>query len=114
MYEPVAPGGGFFELITANPPYVAEGHWDGLPPEVREFEPQQALLAGRDGLDAVGQIIGGAGAFLRPQGWLMMELGQGQAKTATEPGPGRTGIFESVEMVKDLAGIERVLDLPKE
>lgn len=50
------PGGGF-DLVLANLPYVPEGEWAGLPPEVREWEPREALLAGPDGLDAYRAAI---------------------------------------------------------
>ena len=64
-----------FELILANLPYVAEREWPGLQPEVREWEPREALLAGADGLDAIRALI--------PQvevGVLALEVGEGQAE----------------------------------
>lgn len=108
LFEPVAAMGGFFDMITANPPYVAENQWEGLPEDVKNFEPASALLGGDDGLDIIRQIIAGAGAFLRPQGWLLMELGQGQAPAAASLAK-QTRIFERISFVKDLSGIERVL-----
>ena len=108
LWEAVAAAVGFFDLITANPPYVAAGEWEELPPEVREFEPRLALHGGADGLDAVRNIIAGAGAHLRPLGWLLMELGAGQAARARKLAQA-SGAFDSAEMVKDLAGVERVL-----
>ncbi|MFH1057431.1 MAG: peptide chain release factor N(5)-glutamine methyltransferase [Pseudomonadota bacterium] len=108
LWDAVAPAGGFFPVITANPPYVTEAEWPGLSPEVREFEPRLALVGGDDGLDLVRAIIAGSGAFLRPLGWLLIELGAGQAEAAMALAR-RAGIFSQVEMVKDLAGIQRVL-----
>ncbi len=108
LYDPVAAAGGFFHLITANPPYVREDEWETLPPEVRRYEPRQALVAGPGGLEIAGQVITGSRAFLKPCGWLLVELGAGQAAAAREAA-GRAGIFERVEVVKDLAGVERVL-----
>jgi len=108
LWEPLAAAGGFFELITANPPYVAEDQWDGLPPQVREFEPRLALDGGHDGLDLIRDIIGGARAFLRAGAWLLLELGQGQARAAA--GLARAaGVFDKIESARDLAGVERVL-----
>jgi release factor glutamine methyltransferase len=108
LWEPLAAAGGFFEAITANPPYVREDEWPGLSPEVRDFEPRQALVSGPEGLDLMGQILQGARAFLRPQGWLLVEMGAGQAAQVSSLARG-VGIFEQVALVKDLAGIERVL-----
>lgn len=108
LYQPVAAAGGFFELITANPPYVAAGEWDGLPAQVRDYEPRQALVAGPKGLEVIREVIGGAGAFLRAGGWLLVELGLGQAAAAVELARA-AGVFEQVETARDLARVERVL-----
>lgn len=108
LYDPVAAVGGFFHLITANPPYVREDEWQGLSPEVSEYEPRQALVSGPGGLEMVSQIIAGSRAYLQPFGVLLIEVGAGQAKAAQEMAS-QTGIFEQVSTVQDLAGIERVV-----
>ncbi|MFZ5586471.1 MAG: peptide chain release factor N(5)-glutamine methyltransferase [Thermodesulfobacteriota bacterium] len=108
LWDAVAPAGGFFPVITANPPYVTETEWPGLSPEVRDFEPRLALVGGADGLDLARAIIAGAGAFLRPLGWLLMELGAGQAPAA-QALASAAGIFCEITTIKDLAGVERVL-----
>ncbi|MCA1906596.1 MAG: peptide chain release factor N(5)-glutamine methyltransferase [Desulfarculus sp.] len=108
LWDAVAPDGGFFELITANPPYVARHEYRDLPPEVRDYEPKQALLAGDDGLDLIRAIIAGAGAFLRPLGWLLIEIGAGQAARALELAR-HAEIFQEIATINDLAGIPRVL-----
>ena len=92
-----------FELIVANPPYVAEGdaHLAGL-----AFEPRSALVAGPDGLDAIREIASGAARHLAPQGWLYVEHGLGQASAVHELFA-RAGL-ESVSTWPDLAGIPRV------
>ncbi|MCB2225376.1 MAG: peptide chain release factor N(5)-glutamine methyltransferase [Desulfarculaceae bacterium] len=108
LWEAVATSHGFFDLITANPPYVSEDEWSQLPPEVREHEPRLALLSGANGLDAVQSIIAGAGAHLRPLGWLLVELGAGQAAAAAELAMA-SGAFDEVTTAPDLSGIERVL-----
>ena len=51
--EGSVPTGESFDLVVANLPYVAEGDWASLQPEVTEWEPREALLAGPDGLDAI-------------------------------------------------------------
>ena len=108
LYDPLAAAGGFFHLITANPPYVREDEWEGLAAEVREYEPRQALVSGQNGLEMIHQIIAGSRAFLQPFGVLLMEVGAGQSKAALNIAS-QTGIFERVSAVQDLAGIERVV-----
>ena len=107
LWQPVAAMGGFFDMILANPPYVTEDEWQGLSVEVKDFEPASALLGGADGLDVIRQIMAGAGAFLRPQGWLLLEMGRGQAPAAASLAE-QTRIFERIYFVKDLSGIDRV------
>lgn len=108
LYDPLAAAGGFFHLITANPPYVREDEWQDLSAEVREYEPRQALVSGQNGLEMIGQIIIGSRAFLQPFGVLLMEVGSGQSKAALNTAS-QAGIFERVSAVQDLAGIERVV-----
>jgi release factor glutamine methyltransferase len=108
LYGPLAAGGSFYDLITANPPYVTEAEWEGLPRQITGHEPRSALVAGPEGLEVTRRIIAGARAFLRPLGWLMVELGAGQAAEATEAARA-AGVFQSVETAPDLAGVERVL-----
>ena len=108
LWEPVAAASGFFDLITANPPYVAGHEWDELPREVKDFEPRLALHGGEAGLEATRAIIAGAGAHLRPLGWLLVELGAGQAQAAAELASA-SGAFDQISTVPDLGGIERVL-----
>ena len=108
LFEPLAVAGGFVDLITANPPYVSQAEYAALPREVRDYEPSLALLGGEDGLDITRQIIRGAGSFLRPLGWLLVELGAGQAPGAMKAARD-CGHYGQVETAPDLAGIQRVL-----
>lgn len=92
-----------FELVVSNPPYVAEGdpHLPGL-----RHEPEAALVAGPEGLDAIREITSAAGSFLRPGGWLLLEHGAGQ-DAAVRSLLEQAGL-ESVRTWPDLAGIGRV------
>ena len=70
---------GPFDLIVANPPYVAERDRPTLQPEVLEHEPALALFAGDDGLDVIRRLLPQAAARLRPGGTLLFEFGFGQS-----------------------------------
>lgn len=74
-----APLRGPFDLIVSNPPYVASGDIAGLAPEVRDFDPFDALDGGRDGLDYYRVIAASVPALLAPGGLLVVEIGAGQA-----------------------------------
>lgn len=68
-----------YDLIVANPPYIAQAEWDALMPEVRCFEPQIALLAGNNGLDCYQKLAAQTATRLVPGGWLLVEIGYQQA-----------------------------------
>lgn len=73
---------GTCDLVIANPPYVAEG--DEVDAHVAAWEPAGALWAGADGLDAVRAICAAAPGWLRPGGWLVLEIGAGQGPAVTD------------------------------
>ena len=95
-----------FDLIVANPPYVAAGDPHLSQGDLR-FEPQTALADGsHDGLSSIRAIIEGAPAHLNPGGWLLFEHGYDQAEACRELLLQRG--FEGIVSVPDLAGIARV------
>ena len=96
------------DLVVSNPPYVGEDELTALMPEVRDHEPRGALVAGRDGLVAIGALVGEAPRVLAPGGRLVVEIGHGQAD-AVRRLVERTRLYEQVEVVRDHGGIERVL-----
>jgi release factor glutamine methyltransferase len=101
-----------WDLVLANLPYVAERDWPTLQPEVTQYEPREALLAGPDGLDAYRAFVPEcAGHFTRyandMAGALAVEVGEGQAPAVAELMRGAG--FGEVETRRDLAGIERVV-----
>jgi release factor glutamine methyltransferase len=102
-FEPVADAR--FDLIVSNPPYVARGDPHLAQGDLR-FEPQSALVAGADGLDALREIARGAPAHLNRGGWLLVEhgLGQDEAVRALL----REAGLEDVRTWPDLSGIARV------
>jgi release factor glutamine methyltransferase len=103
-YRPLA--GRRFDLIVANPPYVAAGDAHLRDGDLR-FEPAQALTdASRDGLDSIRAIIAGASDHLAAGGWLLVEHGYDQG-LAVESLLGAAG-FRETASIADLAGIPRV------
>ncbi len=102
-YGPLA--GQRFDVIVANPPYIAE-HDPHLAQGDLRFEPHDALAAGDDGLDAIRAIVTGAEAHLAPGGWLALEHGYEQASSVCSLLQA-AGLLE-VESLRDLAGHERV------
>lgn len=94
-----------FDLVVANPPYVANGDPHLQRGDLR-FEPRTALVAGTHGLDAIHAITASAGRYLRAGGWLALEHGaqQGDAVRAAFTRAG----FSAIRTLHDLAGHERV------
>ncbi|MCG8431146.1 MAG: peptide chain release factor N(5)-glutamine methyltransferase [Candidatus Omnitrophica bacterium] len=98
-----------FNLIISNPPYIPAQEIDALQPEVR-YEPRQALDGGADGLDCFRALFRKAPRMLTNGGLLLIEIGCGQM-SALRKILHNSGNFEIIEVVKDYAGIERVVIL---
>lgn len=95
-----------FDLIACNPPYVPTGDIASLMPEVRDHEPHLALDGGPDGLDLVRRLLLESPAHLRPGGWLLIEIGEGQAAAVIAAAP-PTLLHEFTRL--DLAGVSRIV-----
>jgi release factor glutamine methyltransferase len=91
------PPGGDYDLVVANLPYVTEGEWESLQPEIRRYEPRGALVAGSDGLEAIRALVAQAPAGSR----LALEHG-------AEQGARVRALLAGAETLRDLAGHERV------
>jgi len=104
LFEPLA--GRRFDLVLMNPPYVSQGEYQALSPEIRDFEPAEALLAGPDGLEVIRRLVAGAPEHLKVGGWLMFEIGASQGRACLELLRG--GPFVEAEIKPDLAGRDRV------
>lgn len=82
LFAPVA--GRTFDLIAANLPYIPDGDRGKLPPNVRDYEPAEALFGGFDGLDVIARALKESPAFLNPGGRIFFELDPCNADRALE------------------------------
>jgi release factor glutamine methyltransferase len=98
--------GARFDFIVSNPPYVSRDEWDGLPPDVRDFEPRRALLSGESGLETIERLVRRAGTFLKPGGYLIFEIGDGQRDRVLSLFGKR---WTEIETAWDMAGKPRVI-----
>ncbi|MBN63401.1 peptide chain release factor N(5)-glutamine methyltransferase [bacterium] len=99
---------GDFDLVVSNPPYVKSGDLDRLEPEVRDHEPRLALDGGADGLDCYRRIAHQASDHIRPGGYLLLEVGDGQS-AEVEKLLAEVGRFAEVETKPDLNEVPRVV-----
>ncbi len=98
--------GQHFDLIVSNPPYIRKDEMAGLQREVRDYEPHLALEAGDDGLDVVRRIVREAPRFLKPGGWLLVEIGSQQGRVALSLFEDEKA-YESVALGQDYARLDR-------
>ncbi len=96
---------GSADVLTAVPPYVPTDELRFLPRDVRRFEPVAALDGGHDGTDLLAEIARRSPRWLRPGGWLLLELGGDQATALREPL--RRAGFEEPEIMRDAEGDPR-------
>lgn len=96
-----------FDAIVTNPPYIPTGEISSLQPEVQHHEPRLALDGGPDGLDCFREMAAQAPSWLKPDGLLLAEFGDGQAPALLELF-GQHG-WSRVSVEKDLSGRERIL-----
>jgi release factor glutamine methyltransferase len=99
---------GRVDVIVSNPPYIAEAEWLSLQPEVRDFEPRGALVAGTAGIEVHCRLLDQAWKTLVPGGWLLMEVGKGQSDAVCRLAA-RIGHYEKPIVRRDAAGIDRIV-----
>ena len=104
-YGSVEPGR--FDLLVANLPYVSDGEWQGLAPEIREYEPREALVSGPTGLESIESLLAEVAVAPELPRAIGLEVGFGQAPTVAELV--RRAGFERIEIRPDLGGIDRVV-----
>jgi release factor glutamine methyltransferase len=107
--EPFSSGGGPFDVIASNPPYVSNSEWSDLQVEVKNYEPETALTAGEDGMDDIRRIISAAPAHMAPGGWLFIETAPWHTNQALGMMEA-TGRFSSRERTMDYGRRYRVVE----
>ena len=100
-------GIGQFDMIVSNPPYIASSEILALDPSVRDYEPIWALDGGEDGLKFYKSIIKYWKSLLRPGGYLLFEVGEGQAETVKEML--LSAGFAAADTRADTLGVQRVV-----
>jgi len=95
-----------FDLIACNPPYISEKDRPGLPPEVRDYEPEAALFAPESGYAFYRRILLEAPQLMRDQALLLLEMGAGQSDWLSSFVEKKTAF--SLRFIRDWVGIKRV------
>lgn len=109
LMRPLHPAlGGGVDVVVSNPPYVSEEEWEQLEPEVRRFEPKEAVVGGETGLEIILELLEQVRMWLAAGGWLVIEIADTQAERVSR----LLGIlgYRDVTVTKDLAGRDRVVE----
>ena len=101
------PDGRPFDLLLANLPYVSEDEWEDLEPEIREYEPRDALVAGQTGLEAIEALAEELFGLAPRPAVVALEIGADQAEAVAKLI--RAAGYAEVEVRSDLAGHDRVV-----
>ncbi|MBZ4646917.1 MAG: protein-(glutamine-N5) methyltransferase, release factor-specific [Clostridia bacterium] len=99
---------GLLDIVVSNPPYIPSKVIDSLQKEVKDYEPHLALDGGEDGLKFYRKIIAEAYKYLKPEGLLAFEVGHDQSSSVAKIME-QNGSYNSIEIIRDLAGINRVV-----
>jgi release factor glutamine methyltransferase len=105
LFEPVD---GYFDIIVCNPPYISARDYEKLPAGVKDYEPREALWAGKSGLEFYEKLIYQAAGFLGKNGWLLLEIGAKQ-EAGVRGIMEAAGCYDSIEMRRDYSGLPRVI-----
>jgi release factor glutamine methyltransferase len=108
LFTPLADQQLSFDLIVANPPYIAHNDIPLLQPEVRKWEPRSALDGGSDGLDFYRRLLNQSSDYLRPDGYLVMEIGHGQRTDILRLAQQQPDFIMSL-CLRDYEGRERIV-----
>ncbi len=97
-----------FSVVVSNPPYVTEEEFEVLEPEIRSWEPRDALVASEGGMSVLLELVEGAGSVLAPGGLLALEVGSGQAQGIAERIRSVSG-FGAPAVLRDLSRRDRIV-----
>lgn len=100
--------GGNVDVVVSNPPYVALAERALLPVEVAEYEPSEALFAGRRGMALIERLVAEAPAWLRAGGWLVLETSESQGESTSELLEHHG--FVGIALSADLNGRQRIAE----
>jgi release factor glutamine methyltransferase len=110
-FDALDPGRYQFDFVVSNPPYISAPMMAGLQREVRDHEPLVALSPGADGLEVIRRLMLEAPAFLRNEGYLIMEIGFDQSEAVRSLVD--DGVWTLLDIKPDLQSIPRVVVLRK-
>lgn len=113
LWQPIEKLGTKFDFIISNPPYVASVDYESLSPEVRDYEPRQALDGHHNGMFYIEQIIMKGPKYLEPDGWLLIEMDPAQIEIALTMFE-KTGNFVEKRCIKDYSHRYRVIIAKKD
>jgi release factor glutamine methyltransferase len=108
LFDALPAGSGAVHLIVSNPPYIGSAELNTVDQHVRDYEPKMALFSGEHGTDVIARLVNEAGERLLPGGHLIFEAGpivMDKCRSLVEAASG----LELVEVIKDFAGLERVV-----
>ena len=103
-FAPLSQQNDRYDLIVSNPPYLTQAEMTSAEPEVTNYEPEDALVSGVDGLDAIREVFNEVGGFLKENGLLVFETGIDQ-RTELDALSDRLG-FQG-QQINDLSGRPR-------
>ena len=101
-----------FDIIISNPPYIKNETLSSLPEDVKNYEPEYALDGGDDGLIFYRKITSIAESNLKEDGLLFFEIGFEQGKDVCDI-LNKSGKFKNIKIIKDLAGLDRIITAVK-
>jgi len=96
-----------FDLLVSNPPYISEKDYHQLQPQVKNFEPRDALLAGKSGLEFIEQLISKSRNLLQPTGKLLLEVGYNQSEAVQRLLSKHK--YKNIELIKDYNQFTRIV-----
>lgn len=111
-FSPVKKGNQSFDMIISNPPYVQTQIINKLQPEIYMYEPFRALDGGIDGLHVIRHIINNAQAYIKPHGYLLLEIGHAQKDEVVDI-VNSCGDYDLIFFTKDYSGYDRVVQMRK-